>query len=366
MKSKILFLLLCVFSLGVMGQNGKTQGTITRKKPKTEGSTGGQDKQDQKTDSNSNKKKTQGSSGSRSQGSSSSRAQSGGNHPAPEAAGYDVTFSCNVSSASLYIDGTANGTASGTRFLKTGNHSVSVTASGYNDYTGSITVNRQNTSCRFTLEKKPEPSRPVATTTGTHRGHEWVDLGLPSGTKWATMNVGASSSSDYGNYYAWGETSTKSSYDWSNLRYWTTGDSGDNVKFSKYVTDSKYGNVDGKKELDLSDDAAYVNWGTGWRMPSKAQQDELREKCTWTWTSMGGHNGCKVVGPNGSSLFLPAAGGRNDSSSDSFGASGDYWSRTLFTSYGHLAYILGFYSGDVGRSITSRYCGRSVRPVLAP
>ena len=201
----------------------------------------------------------------------------------------------------------------------------------------------------------------ITTSTNTHRGHEYVDLGLPSGTKWATMNVGASSPSDYGNYYAWGETNTKSSYEWSNLKY-CLDDSGD--KFSKYVTDSKYGNVDGKEELDLSDDAAYVNWGQGWRMPSKAQQDELREKCEWTWTSMGGHDGYKVVGPNGNSLFLPAAGYRDFSGLYSAGSYGGYWSRTLYWDNQWSAYGLSFFSDNVDWGSNNRRFGQSVRPVL--
>lgn len=287
MKSKILFLLLCVFSLSASGQ---TQGTITRKKPKTESTTsGGQSKQKQKkqtSGSSSNKTRTQESSSSRTSASTQ-----------------------QTSSSSTQYATVSQGVQYGS--------------------------------------------------------HYYVDLGLPSGTKWATTNVGASSPSDYGNYYAWGETSTKSSYDWSNLRYWT-GDSYDNVKFSKYVTESKFGNVDGKKELDLSDDAAYVNWGSGWHMPSKAQQDELRVKCTWTWTSMGGHDGYKVVGPNGSSLFLPAAGYRYDSSSVLVGTVGYYWSRTLCAGTGCFAYVLYFNSGDVDWSINDRYYGWSVRPVLAP
>ena len=203
----------------------------------------------------------------------------------------------------------------------------------------------------------------VAVTTGTHQGHEWVDLGLPSGTKWATTNVGASSPSDNGDYYAWGETSTKGSYDWSNLKYCldSTGD-----KFSKYVTDSKYGGVDGKQELDQSDDAAYANWGSGWRMPSLDQIKELKEKCTWTWTSMDGHNGYKVVGKNGNSLFLSAAGFRYGSSSNLVGSYGNYWSRTLSTSSGGSAYYLDFGSSIVGWNGHGRGNGQSVRPVLAP
>ena len=211
---------------------------------------------------------------------------------------------------------------------------------------------------RTQAAKPVQPSKP---TSGYQNGHEWVDLGLPSGTKWATMNVGASSPSDYGSYFAWGETSPKSSYDWSNLKYClgTTGD-----KFSKYVTDSKYGTVDGKRELDLSDDAAYVNWGSGWRMPSKAQQNELREKCKWTWTTMGGHNGIKVVGPNGNSLFLPAAGFRNEGSLLNAGSNGYYWPRSLSTSGGCSAYGLYFSSSNVYWGSYYRSSGQSVRPVL--
>lgn len=103
--------------------------------------------------------------------------------------------------------------------------------------------------------------------TGTENGHVWVDLGLPSGTKWATMNVGANSPEESGDFFAWGETSMKNDYGWENQKYWID----DSVKFSKYVTNSQYGNKDGKKELDLEDDAAYVNWGKGWRMPSDSQ-----------------------------------------------------------------------------------------------
>lgn len=207
------------------------------------------------------------------------------------------------------------------------------------------------------------PVQPSKPSSGYQNGHEWVDLGLPSGTKWATMNVGASSPSDYGSYFAWGETSSKSSYDWSNLKYCldTTGE-----KFSKYVTDSKYGTVDGKRELELSDDAAYVNWGSGWRMPSKVQQDELREKCNWTWTTMGGHNGYKVVGPNGNSIFLPAAGYRSEGSLGNAGSYGYCWSRSLNTSDGCGAgYLLRFNSSGVDwYSYSYRSYGRSVRPVL--
>lgn len=240
---------------------------------------------------------------------------------------------------------------------------------------GVVLFNRGSDEPEPPVEVETPATQPVASTeqvtevetpqqtTGMHQGHEWVDLGLPSGTKWATTNVGASSPSDYGNYFAWGETSTKSNYEWSNLKYCTdtTGD-----KFSKYVTDSKYGTVDGKEELDPSDDAAYVNWGNGWRMPSETQLVELRDKCEWTWTSMDGHDGYKVVGPNGFSLFLPAAGCRYGSELSGLGSSGSYWSRSLYLDSQWSAYGLYFSSGNVGTYSNSRDHGRSVRAVLAP
>lgn len=210
------------------------------------------------------------------------------------------------------------------------------------------------------------PSTQPQQATGMHEGYEWVDLGLPSGTKWATTNVGASSPSDYGNYYAWGETCPKNCYDWESLMYCTDATPG-HYKLSKYVMDSKYGIVDGKKELDTCDDVAYVNWGSGWRMPSLDQMEELKEKCNWTWTTMGGHDGYKVVGPNGSSLFLPAAGYRTGrSSEEDVGWCGYYWLRTLFGDIQYLAYSLKISSFDSSTLYNGRVQGLTVRPVLAP
>lgn len=208
-------------------------------------------------------------------------------------------------------------------------------------------------------------------TTGTHNGHEWVDLGLPSGTKWATCNVGASSPSEYGDYFAWGETSPKKSYDWSNLKYSRYRRA--TVKFSKYVTDSKSGKVDGKKELELSDDAARINWGSGWRMPSKEQLEELWHKCWWIKTSQGEHLGCKVIGPNGNSIFLPSAGSSKEVYPDDDVLYGCYWARSLYLDNQWNAYFLTFYSlategWDFGMTLNNgdRSDGLSVRPVLAP
>ena len=184
-------------------------------------------------------------------------------------------------------------------------------------------------------------------------GHEWVDLGLPSGTKWATCNVGATKPEEYGNYYAWGETETKSTYSWST--YFDTTDGGST--FTKYTTD-------GKTVLELADDAARANWGGAWRMPTDDEWTELRENCTWTWTTLNGVNGFEVKGPNGNSIFLPAAGVRGYGSSGGAGSHGHYWSSSLNTGSPDFAWYVDFDSAHVDRYCYYRYFGRSVRPVL--
>ena len=195
---------------------------------------------------------------------------------------------------------------------------------------------------------KPQPVK--SSPSGYENGHEWVDLGLS--VKWATMNVGASSPTDYGSYYAWGETRTKSDYSWS-----TYFDSvnGSCFNFVKYDSDKK-------TSLDLSDDAAHANWGGSWRMPTRAELHELREKCTWTWTTQNGVKGYKVSSKrNGNSIFLPAAGYRYDSSLRYAGSDGYYYSSSLNTS--DMAYHLLFESGYVRGCQFDRYLGQSVRAV---
>ena len=133
---------------------------------------------------------------------------------------------------------------------------------------------------------------------------EAIDLGLPSGTKWANMNVAASTPEEYGGYYAWGETEEKDNYSWSTYK-WCRGSYDTQTK---YCTDSSYGTVDNKTVLDPEDDVAHVKWGGTWRMPTLDEQKELLNKCTWNWTTQNGVNGYKGTGPNGNSIFLPAAG----------------------------------------------------------
>ncbi len=195
--------------------------------------------------------------------------------------------------------------------------------------------------------------------------HEYVDLGLPSGTLWATCNVGADSPEGYGDYFAWGETEPKDYYDWSTYK-WCNGS---NNTMTKYCASSNYGAdgfTDGKRELDPEDDAAYVNWGPQWRMPTREQQTELRINCTWTWTTQNGVNGSLVTGPNGNSIFLPAAGYRWDEDLEEAGFWGNYWPRTLRSDDSNDAYFLLFNSGGVYWSYIYRYNGLAVRAVRVP
>lgn len=152
---------------------------------------------------------------------------------------------------------------------------------------------------------------------GKINGHDYVDLGLPSGLKWATCNVGASSPQDYGNYYAWGETKPKSFYSDSNCN---------THKKSSYEL-KKAGIINSTRNLTEASDAARQNWGSSWRMPTYDEFVELREKCTWRWTTKYSKNGYEVTGPNGQSIFLPAAGSKWES--NYFYKGGSYWSSTL-------------------------------------
>ena len=198
---------------------------------------------------------------------------------------------------------------------------------------------------------------------GLENGYEYVDLGLS--VKWATCNVGAYKPEGYGDYFAWGETQPKSTYNWSTYK-WCNGSYN---TLTKYCTNSGYGTYDGKSTLELADDAARANWGGSWRMPTTEEQDELRDNCTWEWTTQNGVKGYKVTskkkGYTKNSIFLPAAGFRFDSSLSSEGSYGYYWSSsTIDTGSPRSAYYLLFDSGGVSRdSYHDRYDGHSVRSV---
>ena len=189
-----------------------------------------------------------------------------------------------------------------------------------------------------------------------------VDLGLPSGLKWASCNVGAEKPEDYGNYYAWGEVLPKEDYSWITYKY----ANGDSNKLTKYCNDASKGDndfTDNKTTLDTDDDAAHVNWGGSWRMPTDAEWQELQDNCTWTWTTQNGINGYQVTSQkNSNSIFLPGAGSRCDASLGDVGC-GYYWSSSLYEYGPYFAWDLGFSSGNVDRGSHGRDGGQSVRPV---
>lgn len=200
----------------------------------------------------------------------------------------------------------------------------------------------------------------VVQTTGTLNGHDWVDLGLPSGTKWATCNLGANSPEEYGDYYAWGETSpwkyaSKGAYADRYYKYY----GGSDGVFTKYCNDASHGKngfTDNLTTLEASDDAATVNWGSGWRMPTKDELDELKNNCTATSTNQNGVNGLLFTSrSNGNSIFLPCAGGGSA-----------FCSRLLSSSLcpnPNFADALGIDNTLLLMTAVNRYTGLPVRPV---
>ena len=182
---------------------------------------------------------------------------------------------------------------------------------------------------------------------------EAVDLGLS--VLWATCNVGASTPEDYGDHFAWGETKPKGSYDWDTYKF------GNIVK----VNLTKYNNVDGLTTLALEDDAAAVNWGGYWRMPTVAEMEELFDNCAWTWTTQNGTNGYRVTGRNGKSIFLPIAGFMSGNSCIGEGENAGYWMNELASS-GDIssgAHITLNKMNKIKNNSFFRYRGYSIRPV---
>ena len=214
-----------------------------------------------------------------------------------------------------------------------------------------------NANCSFiTVESGEKPDNPNTPTVTP----EYVDLGLPSGVKWATFNVGATKPEECGDYFAWGETEPKELYDWSTYK-WCDGSYN---TLTKYNTDSEYGVVDNKKILESSDDAAYVNWGSNWRMPSVDEWNELLSHCSLKWEERNGVSGVALVSvQNGNSLFLPAAGVYHyDNGLVNLNVEGWYRTNSLDESRGTIS--LGFsYTGSLNWYANDRCFGQPVRPV---
>lgn len=231
--------------------------------------------------------------------------------------------------------------------------------------------------CQLTVENNQDPVQ----------GHEYVDLGLSSGTLWATCNIGADIPQDYGDYFAWGEIEPKDEYSWSTYKWMNEGEADEN-QINKYTfADGQQGACwyymdwletfgvwdavfigDGIKNLSPEDDVATVCWGDEWQMPSPEQFEELlnSEYTTTTWTSL---NLVKVLmitsKSNDRSIFLPAAGKKDGTSLVAEESGGYYWSRSFGQSnYSYWAAYLSFSSSKVNVSGDNRCYGMSVRPVL--
>ena len=215
----------------------------------------------------------------------------------------------------------------------------------------------------FTTAISEQQETSYSQPTGYVGDYGYVDLGLPSGTLWAYTNIGANTPTDYGNYYAWGETETKDTYDWETYQYCN----GSETTLIKYCSDESYG-FDGFTDtlttLEAVDDAAYVNWGSNWRMPTQDELQELIDNCDTTLTAINGIYGMLFTSrANGKSIFLPAAGNYDGSSLNNLTTMGSYWLSSLRTDGTNYAWYLYFTSGNYGLYDNYRFFGFSVRPV---
>ncbi len=202
---------------------------------------------------------------------------------------------------------------------------------------------------------KPDEPNPGDDQGNELNGHEYVDLGLPSGTLWATCNIGADTVEEFGDYFAWGETELKELYDWKSYKYGRFIH--ERYELNKYCTDSAFGLngfVDSLALLELDDDVARACWGGGWRMPTIEEWDEMFQNTSSVWTTQNGVNGWLFTASNGNSLFLPAAGyyWNGDLNAADLGV---YWSVTLNEEYPYRAWGFHF------NSFQCHLCGSSDR-----
>lgn len=258
--------------------------------------------------------------------------------------------------------------------LGTGQTSIASKIAGVTDAINDLVaeVNSGNTSAAAALAQIIQKLEDLKGSIGgggtTPSPVDYVDLGLPSGLKWAKCNLGAPKPSEPGDHYAWGETDPKAEYTWATYKWMQAGQS--EAKYiTKYtIADGETGGIwydssgafigDNKTALVAADDAATAKLGSPWRMPTIDEFQELIDKCTWTWTTQDGVNGYQVDGPNGNAIFLPAG----YLVIGSYRA-GYYWSSSLSTTESDCAYSLDLNSDRYFIARTYRYFGCTVRPV---
>ncbi len=210
---------------------------------------------------------------------------------------------------------------------------------------------------------RDEPSNP-AEQNGNNFVPEAIDLGLPSGTKWANANIGATTLYDYGYYFQWGCVDKAETESWDSYCH------GNKNHLTKYCTNSAYGSVDNRTTLQLVDDAAHVNWGDNWRMPTREEAQELWNKCTRTWETHNNVSGYTFTGPNGNKIFLPSNGWIDDNgNSHSLNIDGLYWTSTLYepNNNGAWGLITRKSTGNAGvlYGAENRNYARAVRAVFS-
>lgn len=177
---------------------------------------------------------------------------------------------------------------------------------------------------------------------------EAIDLGLPSGTLWASYNLGATKPEDFGDYFAWGE-----------MKGYKSGKIDFSMSTYNWCTVNQ-------NELDLENDVAYMSWGNGWRIPNREQVQELLDNCSWEWTTVNDVDGYKITGSNGNYIFLPAAGMYFDTTFGAANLRGDYWSRSLMDGNSSFSYRMYFTKNIRGVNYANREYGLSIRPVKNP
>jgi len=280
----------------------------------------------------------------------------GGDNPATT---YTVTFKANGGTGTMqpqtFTEGetkalTANAFTYQTHEFASWNTSADGTGNAYTD--GQVITVTAN----MTL---------YAQWSNTINGHEWVDLGLPSGLLWATCNVGADIPEAYGNYYSWGETQPRAgnAYCWENYVY----ANGSGTKLKKYCNQPNFGNngfTDNFRTLLPEDDAATANWGNGWRMPTETEFRELYENCEMAWTTQNHVQGRLFTASNGNSIFMPAAGRYWSGLAITVGSRGSYWSSSLYTFSPNCAWHFDFTTGYDMETLERCY-GLTVRPVCS-
>lgn len=226
-----------------------------------------------------------------------------------------------------------------------GDYAIRLEKNGYQKIEADITLEEGKTETqKYTLQQ------------GEY--HEYVDLGLS--VMWATCNVGATAPEDYGDYYAWGETETKSTYNWSTYKYYNDSSS----TITKYNNKNSYGTVDNKTTLELEDDVAHIKWGGNWRMPTLNEFIELINNCTWNFENGNIVFKSKVVGYTDRFIIIPASRLKDDTGMYYVQSSGYYWCSTLSSQ--DRAFNFQFDAGIPGNSYTNdskRSCGFSIRPV---